>query len=209
MAYSKFNDLKKVQKLFGIDIRRALIFDESKIENTVPSGWLVESMRRAQMQGFDSEKERSERIIAPILTELIMINENELTIYSGHELNVDRALGLNGECDYLLALGRKVVELVQSPIFSVVEAKRQDMVWGAAQCAAQMVGALRYNKLDGKEIPYVYGATTDGIKWQFMKLEDSILSIHSDLVLTNQMSNLLGILQFILSDCKQFDSVKV
>ena len=209
MAYSKFNDFKKVQNSFGIDIRRASLFNESQIEPIEPSAWLSEGMRRAQIQGFDSEKERSERIIAPILTELIMINENELTIYSGHELNVDRALGLNGECDYLLALGRKVVELVQSPIFSVVEAKRQDMVWGAAQCAAQMVGALRYNKLDGKEIPYVYGATTDGIKWQFMKLEDSILSIHSDLVLTNQMSNLLGILQFILSDCKQFDSVKV
>ena len=209
MAYSKFNDFKKVQNSFGIDIRRASLFNASQIEPIEPSAWLSEGMRRAQIQCFDSEKERSERIIAPILTELIMINENELTIYSGHELNVDRALGLNGECDYLLALGRKVVELVQSPIFSVVEAKRQDMVWGAAQCAAQMVGALRYNKLDGKEIPYVYGATTDGIKWQFMKLEDSILSIHSDLVLTNQMSNLLGILQFILSDCKQFDSVKV
>ena len=71
MAYSKFTDLKKVQKLLGIDIQRASIFNASKIENVEPSVWLIESMRRAQMQGFDSEKERSERIIAPILAELI------------------------------------------------------------------------------------------------------------------------------------------
>lgn len=205
MAYSKFNDLKKVQKLFGIDIRRALLFDESKIENAVPSEWLVESMRRAQMQGFDSEKERSERIIAPILAELIALNEGELTVYSGHELEVDKLLGLNGECDYLLALGMRVVEVVQSPIFSIVEAKRQDMVWGAAQCAAQMVGALRYNKNDGNETPFVYGATTDGIKWQFLKMENDVLYIHKDLVLTKEMPILLGILQYILEDCKKFD----
>ena len=209
MAYSKFTDLKKVQKLFGIDIQRVALFGTRKIENVEPSVWLIESMRRAQMQGFDSEKERSERIIAPILAELIDLNEGELTVYSGHELEVDKLLGLNGECDYLLALGMRVVEVVQSPIFSIVEAKRQDMVWGAAQCAAQMVGALRYNKNDGKETPYVYGATTDGIKWQFLKMENDVLYIHRDLVLTKDMSSLLGILQFILEDCKQFDSVKV
>ena len=205
MAYSKFKDLKKVQNLFGIDIRRAPLFQTGQIKLTEPSWWLTESMRLAQMQGFGSEKERSERVISPILTELIALNEDQLTVYSGHELNVDKALGLNGECDYLLALGRKVVEMVQSPIFSVVEAKRQDMVWCAAQCAAQMVGAYRYNKIDGIETPYIYGATTDGIKWQFLKLEDNILTIHSDLALTSEMPILLGILQYILEDCKKFD----
>ena len=209
MAYSKFTDLKKVQKLFGIDIRRASLFDARKLEPVQPSVWLIESMRRAQMQGFDSEKERSERIIAPILGELIALNEGQLTVYSGHELEVDKLLGLNGECDYLLALGMRVVEVVQSPIFSVVEAKRQDMVWGAAQCAAQMVGALRYNQMDGKETPFVYGATTDGIKWQFLKLKDNVLYIHTDLVLTNELASLLSVLQLVLEDCKQFDAVKI
>jgi hypothetical protein len=202
MAYSNYNNLQKVETQLGLSIRRGIIFNSDTIKNIEPSVWLIESLRRAQLLGYDSEKERSERLISPILSELATLNENELTIYSGHELNVDKSVGLNGECDFLIALGQKVIQLVQTPLFSVVEAKRQDLTWGTAQCAAQMVGAMRYNINHDVHLPYIYGATTDGIKWSFLKLEKNVLTIDQTPVLFQDIPKLLGILQFLLSDAK-------
>ena len=124
MAYSSFNNLKKVKTQLGLDIKDDYFFLVDDIPSIQPSAWLLESLKRAKRQGYDSEKERSERIVWPILSELSNLNDLGLTIYSGHELNVDKSLGLNGECDFLLTLGRKVIQMVQSPIFTVVEAKR-------------------------------------------------------------------------------------
>ena len=130
MAYSNFNSLKKVEKQLGLTIKGGYFFSFDKIVPLEPSDWLYESIKRAERQGYDSEKERSERIVWPILSELSNLNGLGITIYSGHELNVDKSLGLNGECDFLLALGQKVIQMVQSPLFSVVEAKRQDPCLG-------------------------------------------------------------------------------
>jgi hypothetical protein len=204
MAYSNYNNLKKVEKQLGLKIKGGYFFSVNDIVSIEPSAWLLESLKRAKRQGYDSEKERSERIVWPILSELSNLNDLGITIYSGHELNVDKSLGLNGECDFLLALGQKVIQMVQSPLFSVVEAKRQDLAWGTAQCAAQMVGVLKFNELEGKKLPYLYGATTDGVKWNFLKLEDDVLIVDQTDVLFGDIPRLLGILQFLLDDCKKF-----
>jgi hypothetical protein len=204
MAYSNFNNLKKVKTLLGLEIIDDYFFSVNDIQSIEPSVWLLESIKRAKRQGYDSEKERSERIVWPILSELSNLNDLGLTIYSGHELNVDKALGLNGECDFLLTLGRKVIQMVQSPIFSVVEAKRQDLAWGTAQCAAQMVGISKFNESEGNKLPYLYGATTDGVKWNFLKLENNVLIVDKTDVLFGDIPKLLGILQFLLDDCKSF-----
>jgi hypothetical protein len=204
MAYSNFNNLKKVKTLLGLEIIDDYFFSVNDIQSIEPSVWLLESIKRAKRQGYDSEKERSERIVWPILSELSNLNDLGLTIYSGHELNVDKALGLNGECDFLLTLGRKVIQMVQSPIFSVVEAKRQDLAWGTAQCAAQMVGISKFNESEGNKLPYLYGATTDGVKWNFLKLENKVLTVDKTDVLFGDIPKLLGILQFLLDDCKSF-----
>ena len=138
-----------------------------------------------------------------ILSELLNLNDGELTIYSGHELNVDKELGLTGECDFLFSLGDKVIDIVQTPIFTVVEAKKQDMAWGTAQCAAQLYGAKRYNEKDNTSVPYLYGATTDGLKWRFLKLENDTLKVDTNYYSLDNLPQLLGILQWLLDDCKQ------
>ena len=204
MAYSNYNNLKKVETQLGLKIKGEYFFKTEDIKPIEPSFWLIESLKRAKNQGYDSEKERSERIVWPILSELSALNDLEITIYSGHELNVDKSLGLNGECDFLLALGKKVIQMIQSPLFSVVEAKRQDLAWGTAQCAAQMVGVMKYNDLEGHKLPYLYGATTDGVKWNFLKLENNTLYIDQTDVVFQDIPKLLGILQFLLDDCKKF-----
>ena len=207
MAYSNFNNLKKVQNVLGLKLIKGELYDTTTIQRVKPSDWLKESIVRAQEMGYNSEKERSERLISPVLSDLSKNNIKQLTIYSGHELNVDKHLGLNGECDFLLALGRKVIQVVDSPIFSVVEAKRQDINWGTAQCAAQLVGAAKYNEMDKKNIPYLYGGITDGVKWNFIKLEGQNLIVDERDVVFSDMALVLGIIQFFLDDCKKFGIV--
>ena len=208
MAYSKFNDLRKLVQQFGLSTERDALFPTDLI-TIQPSSWLKETIDLAfDLLGVDSEKERSERLVTPVLTEIAKINKGQITIYSGHELNVDKSLGLNGECDYLLSLGKKVLDYVDTPIFSIVEAKKQDMELGTAQCTAQLIGAQRYNEADGKKIPFLYGAATDGIKWRFIKLENTVLTIEPNYYVVENLPKLLGVLQFIFDDCSKSNLTK-
>ena len=205
-SYSKYNNLVKVEAYLGVKLQpdRSL-FDSTKVELIQPTAHLIEDLRRAKVLKFASEKERSERLVSPILSELAMRNENQITIYSGHNLEVDKALGLTGECDFLLTMGENTIQVVRPPVFTVVEAKKQDLDWGTAQCAAQMVGSTRFNANYGVEFPYIYGATTDGTTWKFLKLKGKDLMVDSDFYTIQNLDRLLGVLQFILTDCKNFN----
>jgi hypothetical protein len=203
MAYSSFRNLKKVTEKFGINVVNQTLFNETNIKLIEPSNWLKTSMEMAEMMGFFSEKERSERLVHPVLAELVKINNAQITLYSGQELNVDKEL--TGECDYLMTIGHKVIDFISTPLFSVVEAKKQDIEHGTAQCTAQMIGAVRYNKLDNIELPYIYGVTTDGQKWRFMKLENQILTIHPTYYYLSDLSKLISVFAYLIDDCRSFN----
>ena len=118
---NKFNLLVKSAELFSGCLPRP------------PSAWLSDSIELLGHFSFFTEKERSERIVNPILYELSANNQFRVTIYSGRELNVSVPEGLNGECDFLMGFDT-VPQVVQAPLFSVVEAKKQDLDYGSAQC---------------------------------------------------------------------------
>jgi hypothetical protein len=202
MAYSKYRNIQMVSKKFGIPVVPFSLFSEN-LTKIKPSDWLIMTLERMSEQGFDTEKERSERLIAPIFAELRYRNLRQLTIYSGHELNIESDNDLNGECDYLLTLGNKVPDYIDKPIFSVVEAKRQDFDLGTGQCAAQMVGVVKYNEAEGSPLPLIYGAATDGVKWRFLKLENNQFWLDSKYYVINDLDELLGVLQYIFEDCKK------
>ena len=133
--------------------------------------------------------------------ELSRRNNNLVTIYSGRELNVDVEAGLNGECDFLLSWGT-IAEDVDFPLFSVVEAKRNDLDQGTAQCLAQMMGAKLFNEAAGVEMPRLYGASTTGIEWHFITMEDTKIEFAIRNFSIYQLDELLGVLQFVLDDCR-------
>jgi hypothetical protein len=203
MAYSSFRNLKKVSEKFGIKVVNQTLFTDVDIKLIEPSDWLKRSMEMANMMGFYTEKERSERLVHPILAELVAINNAQITVYSGQELNIDKEL--TGECDYLMTIGHKVIDFVSTPLFSVVEAKKQDIEHGTAQCTAQMIGAVRYNKIDNIELPYIYGATTDGQKWRFMKLENQTLTVHPTYYYLSDLSKLISVFAYLIDDCRSFN----
>jgi hypothetical protein len=77
------------------------------------------------------------------------------------------------------------------------------MELGISQSLAQLVGAQRYNLNDGKNVPVLYGAATDGYKWQFLRLRGQEIAIDEQVYLLNDLSQLLGVLQMVFDDCKK------
>jgi len=173
MAYSDFTSLDLTRKL-GIEFHAEHLFPNVKpIE---PSAWLKESLERGENSGFGSEKSRSERLVSPILLEVSTNHNHEFSIYSGVNLDVDEALGLRGECDFIFSFSR-IQDFVTAPVFCITEAKKQDLERGTIQAAAQLIGARRFNNLENKEVNVLYGASTTGVEWRFLKYENNVITI--------------------------------
>ncbi len=198
MAYSDFT-LDRLSTDFGVDFQGANLF--SGVGSEAPSEWLTETLTLANQLGFGNEKSRSERLISPILTELARRNAHAFTIVSGGYLDVDPARGLNGECDFVLSYVR-LHNFIKAPVFCVAEAKKQDMDQGTVQCAAQLIGAARFNEREKKVIPTLYGCATTGVEWQFLKLEGIICTLDEARYYTLELPNLLGVLQHIVNQTK-------
>ena len=205
MAYGSFRRIPKVVAAFGIKVEKANLFADG-ITAIEPSIWLKKTLEKSRNVGFVNEKERSERVVYPILSEVAEeINANQITIYSGRDLDVDASQGLNGECDFLMSLGEKPLIFIDTPIFTVVEAKKEDMEYGSAQCAAQMIGVKRYNDMKGHSLPFIYGVVTDATHWMFLKLEDNTLLIHKSTFNIFEIDIILGAFQSAFEDCKKFE----
>jgi len=199
MAYSDFT-LDEIENKFGIIIRfDYLQFDIDEME---PSDSLKKDLKIAKDLPVVSEKAKSEWIVVPILRELLERNDNFFTIYSGDNLNADSEQGLKGKCDFILTKNVGTVS-INYPIIQIVEAKKNDIELGIAQCAAQIIGAKVYNQKKGTEIKKIYGCVTNGDNWLFMKLEgDTIYADKNKYGLLN-LPQLLGVFQNIIDYYKE------
>ena len=205
MAYSNFtkNELKKK---FGVNIKDAA-FSAGKTRAIEPSSWLLETLTRLQKIGFSTEKERSERLVTPILAELHQLNDWGFKIYSGQIMNADESVGLNGECDFLLAYG-DVSSILETPIFSVTEAKKNDLDIGIVQCSAQLIGAKIFNEKEGYESPLLFGCSTTGIDWRFIRYENNMILWDQNTYTLGNLPELLGVLQYVIDETKFYASRK-
>ena len=193
MAYSNFT-LTEVQETFQLKkVLSTGLFSE--IKPVEPSAYLstVLGKKAALATAIGTEKARSELIVADILFELREHLEERISLFSGIEFNVDAKNGLVGVCDFLVSLSPDQLDL-QAPIIILVEAKNLDMKQGLGQCVAEMLAAQRFNAEKGNNIRAVYGATTTGIDWQFLKLEEKHLHLDMATYTLERCDRLLGIL---------------
>lgn len=193
MAYSNFT-LTEVQETFQLEkVLSTGLFSE--IKPVEPSAYLstVLGKKAALATAIGTEKARSELIVADILFELREHLKERISLFSGIEFNVDAKNGLVGVCDFLVSLSPDQLEL-QAPIIILVEAKNLDMKQGLGQCVAEMLAAQRFNAEKGNNIRAVYGATTTGIDWQFLKLEEKHLHLDMATYTLERCDRLLGIL---------------
>src|SRR4051812_18175741 len=103
MSYSDFT-LGRLEDEFRLTIeeRQGLFADKPSVpvedflarflEEFVPLGLAI-----------NTEKARSEYIIAPILGELRRLRKRQVSVFSGIDFNVEPAAGLNGTCDFLVS----------------------------------------------------------------------------------------------------------
>lgn len=142
---------------------------------------------------IDTEKARSEYIIAPLVGELQLTNRHHISLFSGIEFNVDTKEGLNGRCDYILSQSDDPYSLT-APLVVMVEAKNDNIKRGIPQCGAEMVAAQRYNAQRGHEIACIYGCVSTGTNWKFLQLSEQRLFIDADEYYIDAPERIMGIL---------------
>lgn len=145
---------------------------------------------------MNTEKARSEMIIAPILMEAVRLLGDRANLFSGVAFDVDEDRGLDGTCDFLLSRSPERY-FVSHPVLAVVEAKKEDIVGGLGQCASAMVAAQIFNEREGTPRPAVFGAVTTGNIWRFLTLGGTALSIDAAEYYSGDVGKILGILQAI------------
>jgi hypothetical protein len=147
---------------------------------------------------MNTEKARSEMIIAPILMEAVRLAKPPVNLFSGVAFDVDKEQGLNGACDYLLTRSSERF-FISQPVVAVVEAKREDIAGGLGQCVAEMVAARLYNERESNTRT-IHGAVTTGSIWRFLRLQEHLVTIDRPEYYLAQVGQILGILVTLLGD---------
>ena len=193
MAYSNFT-LQTVRETFDLEeTDTAHLFADS--EPMSPSELLTAVLTRnvPLATAIGTEKAKSEMIVADVLVELREQLDLSISLFSGIDFNVDDESGLTGVCDFLISLS-PVQFVLEAPVIVLVEAKNDNLEVGLGQCVAEMVAARRFNAEKGNEIPRIYGATTSGSEWRFLKLEGKKLYVDMAVYQIAQCEKILGIL---------------
>ncbi len=170
MAYSDFT-LADLRQRFGLTVTEGGDLFASVPEVELPPNLASNLARYLPLAlNLNTEKARSELLIAPVLVELKLLYPDQLSVFSGIDFTVDAAVGLSGRCDYILARSPQQLALT-APVCVLVEAKSENIVGGVPQCLAEMVAAQRFNQAEGASGGPVYGAVTTGVLWRFLILD--------------------------------------
>ncbi|MGK7900484.1 MAG: hypothetical protein AB4352_03540 [Hormoscilla sp.] len=193
MSYSDF-DLGKITKTFNLATseKQDLFADTPEVEC---SDYLAETLRYNLPLALasNSEKARSEMIVAPILIELRKHFGDRINLFSGVEFDVDAAKGLNGRVDFLISQSLEQL-FIAAPVITLVEAKKENLNSGLGQCVAEMIAARTFNEREQNEISAIYGAVTSGTNWKFLRLQGQAIQIDLTEYYLVNVQKILGIL---------------
>lgn len=78
-----------------------------------------------------------------------------------------------------------------------MEAKREDLSAGVAQCVAEMVAARLFNEKKKNPTPVVYGCVTSGQAWRFLRLEENAAQVDAPDLYISEMDRIFGILMYM------------
>lgn len=204
MAYSKFS-LKDIKEQFGIElIEDKKLFSPESVQRTPISEHLKTTLEDCVPLALavNTEKSRSEWIIAPILAELRKHLKHSISLFSGSTFTVDEEKGLDGQCDYIVSLSPEQF-YITAPVIIIAEAKKEDIVKGFGQCISAMYAADLFNKNEKNPIHSVFGAITTGTIWKFIKLHENRAYIDRDEYYLNDIEFIMGILLSIVASDEQ------
>ena len=153
--------------------------------------WLAEF--RPLALAINTEKARSEYVVAPLLGNLRTQLNHRVSLFSSIEFPAASEPGLAVYCDFILSRS-PMQQFLTSPVAAIVEAKKDDISAGLGQCVASMLAARLFNETDGSPVPVVSGAVTTGTLWRFLQLRDADLAIDQREYHVNELPKLLGVL---------------
>lgn len=197
MAYSDFS-IAEVKRKFQLIIEENA--DLFSLTSKVPvSPWLTETLQEtlSLALSINTEKVRSELIIAPMLIELRKQTGRTISFFSGVDFTIDPSQGLNGVCDYLISLSSEQL-FISAPVLIIFEAKNENIKGGFAQCIAAMIAAQRFNAQEKNTITVVYGVVTTGTNWRFLQLEAQTVRIDQREYYIDSAERVMGILTSII-----------
>jgi hypothetical protein len=199
MAYSDFT-LSELKKRFQL-----VLMEVSGVFNTYPvcqpAPWLISFLAQnvPLALAINTEKARSELIIAPVLVELRNQLKGQISLFSGTEFNVDSSIGLNGRVDFLLSRSSEQL-VIEAPVAAIVEAKNENLNLGIPQCIAELIAASRFNEQQGNRISPLYGVVTTGNLWKFMQLKETTVTLDLNEYHLEPVEGILGILAHLVRE---------
>ena len=191
MAFADFT-FPKVQYDLGLTVIEADLFPNVEPVTVRPEFQSQLDFGTKLALAINTEKARSEFIIAPVLMELKRLVGERLGIFSGVPLEGDVARGLNGICDFLLTMsGRQLV--VERPLVAIVEAKNDNVFNGLGQCIAAMFAAHLVNEREGGAERAVYGVATTGTAWKSLQLVGTVVTVDVGENYIDNVGKVLGV----------------
>jgi hypothetical protein len=202
MAYSDFT-LARVKQELGIEVAEGeSLF--ALVEPVKGSDLLRQLLERdgGLATLINTEKARSEFLIAPVLADVRQQSKYRVSLFSGSSFNVDPDKGLIGFCDFILSQSEEQIDLT-APVVTIVEAKNESVIGGLGQCIASMVAAQIFNQRAGIVREAIYGAVTSGTNWRFLKLVGNRAWVDDREYFINQVDQILGILLLPFQESKE------
>ena len=198
MAYSEFT-LNKTLNDFGLTLdQTTLLFDDT------PPLAVSEQLKSIMAEyaplalAINTEMARSAMILTPIVIELRRLAHQQISLFSGIDFKVQPEQGLSGFCDYIISHS-PIQYFLNAPLLMLVEAKKEDVIAGLGQCAAEMVAAQIYNERQGRAIPSIYGVVTSGSVWRFLRLQEKTLVVEPKEYALEPVGRILGLLLDIVN----------
>jgi hypothetical protein len=197
MAFSSFKTIGEVLKAFQVTYTEANFISELAF---IVSDYFREDLELMMRDAVvdNSEFAICENLIYPIIKEVWKTYRSKFILWSHQSLNYDEKL--SGFPEYILAkrspLGKFVFD---KPYFILVEAKQDNFETGWAQCLAEMIAAQRLN---GEYQIVIFGIVSNGITWQFGKLEAEIFTRNSTYYTIQELDKLFGAVNFVFQQCE-------
>lgn len=202
LTFSDGFRLEELAREFDLAVR-----ERSGLFASVANGKCSDRLRETLAETIDlavainSEKARSELIVAPILLELRRQFQESFSLFSGVEFVVDPDRGLGGVWDFLASKSPERL-FVRAPVITIVEAKNDNLKNGLGQCGAEMLAAQIFNQRENNDILTVYGTVTNGTVWRFLHLRDRVLEIDLSEYYIADTEKIIGILSQPWRDIK-------
>jgi hypothetical protein len=197
MAYRDFT-LSDLKEQFNLELNEAILFPSIVPVN--PSELLINELQRNRKNAvLGTEKIVSEAILFPILLETKINNKAKISLFSGEKIIADKSKKLSGTIDFIFTKGENDIDIYSPILFSLHQAKLSaSILKGYNQAISQLIGCQVFNDKFNLPKQIYFAGVSNGNQWRFFKLENNILTFDNTDYNTQNLPQLLGVLQKIV-----------